>query len=57
MTVAWCFFDYDPAGQGKGYINATSTCDCAFRAGFAGQSVRVPTDARVKNSPEQRLNA
>jgi hypothetical protein len=22
-----------------GYINATSTCDCTFHAGFAGQSV------------------
>ena len=55
MTVARAFLIDDPVGRETGYINATSTCDCTFRARFAGQCVRVPMDALVKIAPEQRL--
>ena len=41
MTGARAESDYDPAEQEDGYINATSTCDCVFRTGFAGD---VPSD-------------
>jgi hypothetical protein len=46
-------------GQGgtTSNINATSTCDSTFRAGFAGQCVRVSMVARVKAAQEQRLGA
>jgi hypothetical protein len=37
------------------YINATSTCDCTFRASFAGQSVSMLVVARVKTAQEQRI--
>lgn len=42
MMVARSFSIDDPVVWETGYINATSTCDCTFRAGFAGQSVRLP---------------
>lgn len=57
MMAAFSFLDHDLAEQIIGYINATSTCDCTFRAGFARQSVQVPMDARVKDVPDQRLGA
>ena len=36
MTAARYDFDYDRTTSGKRYINATSTCECAFQADFAG---------------------
>ena len=57
MMVARSFSINDPVVWKTSYINATSTCDCTFRAGFAGQCVRVPMAARVKTAQEQRLGA
>jgi hypothetical protein len=57
MTAIRAICDYNPAGIGNGYINATSTCDCTFRVGFAGQSVQMSMDARVKIVPDQRVGA
>ena len=37
MTGARGVFDYDLVEQGNGYINAISTCDCAFQADFAAE--------------------
>jgi hypothetical protein len=36
MTDARGDFDYDWTTSANRYINATSTCECAFQAGFAG---------------------
>ncbi len=57
MTAARAVSDYELAGQGNGYINATSTCDCGFRADFAGESARVLMDAGAKIARDQRLVA
>jgi hypothetical protein len=57
MMVARSFSIDDPVVWETGYINATSTCDCTFRAGFAGQCVRVPMAARGETAQEQRLGA
>ena len=40
-----------------GYINTTSTRECTFRLGFAGESVRVLMYVGKKIMPEQRLAA
>jgi hypothetical protein len=36
-------------------INATSTCDCRLRVGFARECVRMLVHAKAKSPPKQRL--
>jgi hypothetical protein len=57
MTAARTVPDHDPVRPGTGYINATSTCDCTLRAGFAVEPVRMLMGAGVKIAPDQRLVA
>lgn len=41
----------------RGYINATSTCDCGLRAEFACESELLLSYARAKVAPKQRFIA
>ena len=57
MTAPCSFPDQDLAGRRTGQINATSTCECAFRAGFAGHCGRMLMFVGMKIAPDQRLGA
>lgn len=47
----------DRGNRHSPYINTTSTRECTFRPGFAGESVRVLMYVGMKIQPEQRLAA
>ena len=55
MTAPHTISDHDLAEQRTGYINATSTCECVFHAGFAGHCGRMLMFAGPKIAPDQRL--
>ena len=49
--------DYDLRGGRVGYINTTSTCDCALHTCFACQCQRTRLSAEAKTPPKQKLAA
>jgi len=57
-VISRCWTSDDKGAEAvPGYINTTSTRECTFRPGFAGESVRVLMYVGMKIEPEQRLAA